>query len=145
MSQLQSRDTVSPKQLETELQADIENLDKQFEQDKDRDIVIEEFTSQTKSRKPWLALLLLISIGINGIAFFRIFNPSQQADKPATAAVKPRPPRAVEVATLAAGNATRTVQLLGQVESPQQATIRAQTGGVVKQMLVQPGDRVRRG
>ena len=138
MSQLQSSNTVK----ETELtSAEIENL----EQDKDEDIVIEEFTPQKINRKPWLTLLLLISIGINGIAFFRIFNPTRQAEKPAAATVKPRPPKAVEVTTRSRGNNTRNVQLLGQVESPQQATIKARTAGVVKEMLVQPGDRVRSG
>jgi multidrug efflux pump subunit AcrA (membrane-fusion protein) len=143
MTQLQPQNTVS----ETELKENLEhNLQHSLENvDEKQDINTSIAGVEKNQRKPWLALLLLISIGINGIAFFRIFNPSQQADKPATAAVKPRPPRAVEVTTLSAGNATRTVQLLGQVESPQQATIKAQTGGVVKQMLVQPGDRVRRG
>ena len=138
MSQLQSSNTVK----ETELTStEIENL----EQDKDEDIVIEEFIPQKINRKPWLTLLLLISIGINGIAFFRIFNPTRQAEKPAAATVKPRPPKAVEVTTISRGNNTRNVQLLGQVESPQQATIKARTAGVVKEMLVQPGDRVRSG
>ncbi|GAB1542582.1 efflux RND transporter periplasmic adaptor subunit [Scytonema sp. NUACC21] len=43
---------------------------------------------------------------------------------------------------LSPGIGTRRVQLLGQVESSQQATIRAQTSGVIRQVLVQPGDRV---
>ncbi|MCJ8281820.1 MAG: biotin/lipoyl-binding protein, partial [Rivularia sp. ALOHA_DT_140] len=133
-------------QSNSELKADLEKLEQNFEQDEDKEIVIEEFAPQTKNRKPWLTLLLLISIGINGIAFFRAFNPTRQAEKPATASsVKPRPPRAVEVTTISRGNNTRNVQLLGQVESPQQATIKARTAGVVKEMLVQPGDRVRRG
>lgn len=143
MSKLQPPNIVS----ETELKASLEhNLQHSLENvDEKQDINTSVASVEKNHRKPWLALLLLISIGINGIAFFRIFNPSQQADKPATAAVKPRPPRAVEVTTLARGNATRSVQLLGQVESPQQATIRAQTAGVVKQMLVQAGDRVKPG
>lgn len=136
MSELQPPNTVS----ETELKANLEhNLQHSLEK---QDINTSAIDVEKNQRKPWLALLLLISIGINGIAFFRIFNPSQEAEKPATAAVKAAPPRAVEVTTLSRGNGTRTVQLLGQVESPQQATIRAQTAGVVKQMLVQAGDRV---
>ncbi|MEL6458513.1 MAG: efflux RND transporter periplasmic adaptor subunit [Cyanobacteria bacterium J06621_15] len=145
MTQLQPRNSVSETELKENLE-NLENSEQSFEQDKDEEIVIEEFAPQTTSRKPWLPLLLLISIAINGIAFFRIFNPSQQAQKPAAASsVKPRPARAVEVTTISRGNNTRNVQLLGQVESPQQATIRARTGGVIKQMLVQPGDRVRPG
>ncbi|MEM1393319.1 MAG: efflux RND transporter periplasmic adaptor subunit [Cyanobacteria bacterium P01_H01_bin.150] len=141
MSQLQPSNTVKP----TELKTEIENLEKNFEEDKDKEIVIEEFTSQTKSRKPWLTLLLLISIAINCGAFFKVFNSSRQIEQPAAATVKPRPPKAVEVTTISRGNNTRNVQLLGQVESPQQATIKARTAGVVKEMLVQPGDRVRPG
>ncbi len=132
MSELQPPNTVS----ETELKA---NLEHNLEQDINSSVA----GVEKNRRKPWLALLLLISIGINGIALFRIFSPAQQVDKPATAEAKA--PRAVEVTTLSRGNATRTVQLLGQVESPQQATIKAQTGGIVKQMVVQAGDKVRQG
>ncbi|MEM6753212.1 MAG: efflux RND transporter periplasmic adaptor subunit [Cyanobacteria bacterium P01_C01_bin.38] len=140
MTQLQPRNTVS----ETELKADLEqNLQHNLENlDEKQDINTSVAGVEKNQRKPWLALLLLISIGINGIALFRIFAPAQQATQTATATAKTPPPRAVEVTTLARGNATRSVQLLGQVESPQQATIRAQTTGVVKQMLVQAGDRV---
>jgi multidrug efflux pump subunit AcrA (membrane-fusion protein) len=139
MSKLQPPNTVS----ETELKASLEdNLQHSSEK---QDINASVTSVDKNQRKPWLALLLLISIGINGIAFFRIFNPTRQADKPATAAVKTPAPPAVEVTTISRGNGTRNVQLLGQVESPQQATIKAQTQGLVKQMLVQAGDRVRRG
>ncbi|MEO1760767.1 MAG: hypothetical protein AAFR83_02050 [Cyanobacteria bacterium J06629_18] len=142
MTQLQPRNSVSETELKENLE-NLENSEQSFEQDKDEEIVIEEFAPQTTSRKPWLPLLLLISIGINGIAFFRVLNPSRQAGEPAAASsVQARPPRAVEITTISRGNSTRNVQLLGQVESPQQATIRARTGGVIKQMLVQPVDRV---
>ncbi len=127
---------------ETELKA---NLEHNLEQDIDVSAIDEKQRNPEKNhRKSWLGLLLFISIGINGIALFHVFSATQQAPKPATAAKTPAP-RAVEVTTLSKGNATRNVQLLGQVESPQQATIRAQTGGIVKQMLVQAGDKVRRG
>ena len=138
MSQLQPPNTVS----ETELKANLEhNLEHSLEK---QDINTSVTAVEKNQRKPWLALLLLISVGINGIGLFHVFSAAQQAPKPATAAKTP-PPRAVEVTTLSRGNSTKTVQLLGQVESPQQATIRAQTGGIVKQMLVQAGDKVRRG
>jgi RND family efflux transporter MFP subunit len=39
----------------------------------------------------------------------------------------------------------RSIKLLGQVEASERATIRSQTEGVVKQILVQPGDRVTAG
>lgn len=138
MSKLQPPNIVS----ETELK---ENLEHNLQHSLEKQDINTVAGVEKNQRKPWLALLLLISIGINGIALFRIFSPAQQATKTATATAKTPPPRAVEVTTLARGNATRNVQLLGQVESPQQATIRAQTAGVVKQMLVQPGDRVTQG
>lgn len=139
MSKLQPQNTVSEAELKASLEHNLEHsLEKQ-------DINTKVTGVEKNQRKPWLALLLLISVGINGIALFRIFSPAQQAPKPAAAAAKAPPPRAVEVTTLSRGNGTRTVQLLGQVESPQQATIKAQTQGLVKQILVQAGDRVRRG
>jgi multidrug efflux pump subunit AcrA (membrane-fusion protein) len=55
------------------------------------------------------------------------------------------PPKPIETISLATGSATRSVQLLGQVEATQQSTIRAQTSGIVKKISVQPGDRVKVG
>jgi multidrug efflux pump subunit AcrA (membrane-fusion protein) len=55
------------------------------------------------------------------------------------------PPKPIETISLATGSATRSIQLLGQVEATQQSTIRAQTSGIVKQISVQPGDRVKVG
>lgn len=140
MSQLQPPDT----ELKADLEQDLEQkLEHNLQQENNDSVVdVEQSHSEKNRRKPWLELLLLISIGINGVALFRVFSPTPQVNKPAAAATKAPPPRAVEVTTLASGNGTRSVQLLGQVESPQQATIRAQTGGVIEQMLVQPGDRV---
>ncbi len=60
----------------------------------------------------------------------------------AVAAQQSPPPRPVEVTALTSTNADRQVQLLGQVESRQQSTVRAQTSGVIQEILVQPGDRV---
>lgn len=100
--------------------------------------------SAQKSGKPnpWLWLLLLLSIAANGVALSRVLSPVEQAPEPVAVAAQAPPPRPVEVAPLARGNATRRVQLLGQVESPEQATIRAQTDGVITQVLRQAGDRV---
>jgi multidrug efflux pump subunit AcrA (membrane-fusion protein) len=52
------------------------------------------------------------------------------------------PPRPVETVRLAEGTGIRSVLLIGQVESSQQATIRAQTSGIVQDIRVQPGDRI---
>jgi multidrug efflux pump subunit AcrA (membrane-fusion protein) len=43
------------------------------------------------------------------------------------------------------GQAQRQVRLIGQVEASQQATVRAQTGGVIKAIVVNVGDRVTAG
>ncbi len=98
-----------------------------------------------RPQKPWLWTLLTISVAINGITLWQMFSPNLTPREPVAVAAKPTPPRAVKVTTLARGNTKQKIQLLGQVESPQQATIRAQTGGVIKQVLVQAGDRVRPG
>lgn len=52
------------------------------------------------------------------------------------------PPRPVETVLLTEGAGIRSVLLIGQVESSQQATIRAQTSGIVQEIRVQPGDRI---
>jgi HlyD family secretion protein len=91
-------------------------------------------------KKLWLWMLVVVSLTACGIALWRTFSPASVATKPAV--TKAPPPRPVEVVALTPGTGTRRFQLLGQVESTQQATIRAQTSGVIKQVLVQPGDRI---
>jgi HlyD family secretion protein len=96
-----------------------------------------------KPRKPWIWLLGAGIIAVGGFSFWRMTTPSGESS--AVAQPQGQPPRAVETTQLATGTPTRTVQLLGQVEASQQATIRAQTGGVVEEIFVQPGDRVSEG
>ena len=67
---------------------------------------------------------------------------SQTPAKEQSKALKPRP---VTITTLSTGTATRKVSLLGQVEATQQSTLRSQSSGVVQEILVQPGDRVKTG
>ncbi|MBW4551347.1 MAG: efflux RND transporter periplasmic adaptor subunit [Aphanocapsa sp. GSE-SYN-MK-11-07L] len=88
-------------------------------------------------KNPWLWLLLLIGLSIGGITLWRSFS----AERPATKTAGP-PPRPVELVRLKAGTGIRQVQLIGQVEASQQATVRAQTDGVIEQVLVNSGDRV---
>ena len=64
---------------------------------------------------------------------------------PPPPAVQAPPPRPVETVPLAEGTGIRSVLLIGQVESSQQATIRAQTSGIVQDIRVQPGDRINPG
>ncbi|KAF3889302.1 MULTISPECIES: efflux RND transporter periplasmic adaptor subunit [Nostocales] len=92
-----------------------------------------------RPKKNWLWIVLVLSFTTSGIALWRVFSPPTVAPKPTA---KTPPPRPVEVVQLSPGTGTRRIQLLGQVESTQQATIRAQTSGVIRQVLVQPGDRV---
>ncbi len=91
--------------------------------------------------KPWLWALLVLSIIASGIALWRVFSSSSRATQP-VAARQGSLPRPVETVSLTAGTAARRVQLIGQVESSQRATIRARTSGVIQEVLVQPGDRV---
>ncbi|MDZ7951991.1 efflux RND transporter periplasmic adaptor subunit [Nostoc sp. DedQUE09] len=98
----------------------------------------------TRSRKPWFWRLLILFLATGGIILWRMLAPGG-APRSSVAQQQGPPPKAIETISLATGNATRSVQLLGQVEATQQSTIRAQTGGIVKQISVQPGDRVKIG
>lgn len=95
-----------------------------------------------KTGKPWLWVILFLSIAANGVALWGVLSPLKETSEPIANAAQAPPPRPVEVARLTRGNLTRRIQLLGQVESPQRATIRAQTGGVLTTVLKQAGDRV---
>jgi HlyD family secretion protein len=101
-------------------------------------------TPSLRPRKPWLWLALVALLAGGGMLFWRTFT-TADGSTAAPAASQGPPPRPVETVTLATGSATRQVQLIGQAESTQQATVRAQTDGVIQQVLVQPGDRVRPG
>ncbi|MBD1841946.1 efflux RND transporter periplasmic adaptor subunit [Cyanobacteria bacterium FACHB-63] len=96
-----------------------------------------------KNRKLWISLFCTGLLTAGGFGFWRILNP--EGEKPAVAQSQGQPPRAVETTRLGTGTPTRTVQLLGQVETSNQSTIRAQTGGIVKEIFVQPGDQVTAG
>ncbi len=93
-----------------------------------------------KPQKRWLWAVLALALTTSGIATWRSLT-AGQASKPAVAQQAP-PPRAVETIALAQGSAARPVQLIGQVEAAERATVRAQTSGVIQELLVQPGDRV---
>ncbi|MCC5658394.1 efflux RND transporter periplasmic adaptor subunit [Nostoc sp. XA010] len=95
----------------------------------------------TRSRKPWFWRLLILFLATGGIILWRMLAPGGEP-RSSIAQQQGPPPKPIETISLATGSATRSVQLLGQVEATQQSTIRAQTGGIVKQISVQPGDRV---
>lgn len=94
-------------------------------------------------KRRWLWLLLTLVLAGGGFGLWRVLAPKSNAPQPAAAQAPP--PRPVETVALATGNGTRRINLLGQVEASERATIRTQTGGVVQQVLVQPGDRVTAG
>ncbi|MDM9583223.1 MULTISPECIES: efflux RND transporter periplasmic adaptor subunit [unclassified Nostoc] len=98
----------------------------------------------TRSGKPWFWRLLISFLATGGIILWRMFAPGGTPPSSVAQQQGP-PPKPIETISLASGSATRSVQLLGQVEATQQSTIRAQTGGIVKQISVQPGDRVKVG
>lgn len=95
----------------------------------------------TRSRKPWFWRLLILFLATGGIIMWRMLAPGG-APRSSVAQQQGPPPKPIETISLATGSATRSVQLLGQVEATQQSTIRAQTSGIVKKISVQPGDRV---
>jgi len=101
--------------------------------------------SPTRKGKPWFWRLLILFLATSGIILWRMLAPGGEQRSSVAQQQPAPPPRPIETTTLATGSATRRVQLLGQVEATQQATLRSQTSGIVKQILVQPGDRVKVG
>jgi HlyD family secretion protein len=101
-------------------------------------------TSPSKRFWGWLFVIGLSAVaGVGGWHFVATLgkrNPAATAQ-----GAKGPPPRPVEVAPLRVGRANTQVRLIGQVEASQQATIRAQTGGVLKTMMVNVGDRITTG
>ncbi|KAB8330640.1 efflux RND transporter periplasmic adaptor subunit [Scytonema tolypothrichoides VB-61278] len=129
-------------------EAQVSNSDQQgtsnvLEQQLETDVLRE---LEPKKKKPWLWLLLGLSLIFNGVIVWRMLVPNG-TPKSALAQKQPQAqsPRPVETVALLRGNANRSVALLGQVEASHQSTIRAQTRGRVKDILVRPGDRVRAG
>lgn len=99
--------------------------------------------SSPNPKKSWLWVGLAIVLATGGGTLWRSLSTGSAA-KPAVAQQGP-PPRAVETVALAQGASARQVQLLGQVEATERATVRAQTSGVIQELLVQPGERVEPG
>jgi HlyD family secretion protein len=95
-------------------------------------------------RMTWRRILLTFSLIAAGVGFWRWVAPVGSTPSSAQSPAQPSP-RPVEVTRLQPGNGARQVELIGQVESTQQTTIRAQTEGTVQEVRVQPGDRVTAG
>ncbi|WP_082650587.1 efflux RND transporter periplasmic adaptor subunit [Mastigocoleus testarum] len=146
MNELQPPDIVLDKQPEHQTETNSDNSSGINSSDISVDVnQIEQKQSSYPTQKPgksWLWMILLLSVAANGFALWSFISPLKQTPEPIANAAQTPPPRPVEVTRLARGNSTRRIQLLGQVESPQRATIRAQTGGVITQVLKQAGDRI---
>lgn len=93
-----------------------------------------------RSPRAWLGLGVLAVVA--ALLTLPLWRPAVWPVTPPASATKSPPPRPVETVPLAEGTGVRSVLLIGQVESSQQATIRAQTSGIVQDIRVQPGDRI---
>ena len=96
-----------------------------------------------KRSQLWALLAVLVVTG-GGIGLWRWLH-INQGEAQAQITERALPPRPVETIPLEAGNGVQRVQLLGQVEAGESATIRSQTSGVVQQILVSEGDRIQAG
>ena len=131
----------SPDSSSSDLQADSQsNLQLDSQTDSSFSSQIQSNPNPTRSKRLWIWALLALSLLTGGVTIGRLIAPTNGVAQPAQS--PQTPPRAVEVTKLSPGNGVRQIELLGQVESTAQATVRAQTNGVIQQVLVQPGDRV---
>ena len=96
-----------------------------------------------KRSQLWALLAVLVVTG-GGIGLWRWLH-INQGEAQAQITERALPPRPVETIPLEAGSGVQRVQLLGQVEAGESATIRSQTSGVVQQILVSEGDRINAG
>ncbi|MGJ3248176.1 MAG: efflux RND transporter periplasmic adaptor subunit [Elainellaceae cyanobacterium] len=91
---------------------------------------------------PWIVTSMIVGGG--GMVLWHFLLPDRNVASSQTTAPEV-PPRPVETVILTQGDSVQTVELIGQVEAQISATIRAQTEGVVQQVLVEPGDAVSAG
>ena len=98
-------------------------------------------TAARPIRSPRAVLGLGVVAAVATLLTWPLWRPAVWPAQPPPAVQAP-PPRPVETVPLAEGTGIRSVLLIGQVESSQQATIRAQTSGIVQEIRVQPGDRI---
>jgi HlyD family secretion protein len=99
---------------------------------------------QPASRRYWLWGFILLGVAGGSLAIWRAIPANHTQSAIAQSSQGPAP-RAVEVTNLTPGQGESRVELLGQVEASQRFTIRAQTEGVIEQLLVKPGDLVTTG
>lgn len=97
---------------------------------------------QPRPNRRWLKVVIAIVVVSGGFGAWLVTSHNGQAPPSALAAPPPRP---VEVTTLATGDGVQTVDLIGELEATDSATVRAQTTGTVMHVLVDVGDRVEAG
>ncbi|NET49209.1 MAG: efflux RND transporter periplasmic adaptor subunit [Merismopedia sp. SIO2A8] len=91
--------------------------------------------------RPWLNIVVgMVLLATGGMAWSMITGQGQGAET--ASAVAALPPRPVEVTPLQEGSATQILELIGDVEAADQATVRSQTSGTVMQVWVEVGDTV---
>lgn len=94
-----------------------------------------------RRRHSWLWLLVILVMAGVGMGGWRSLTATDRQPERASSKSTP-PPRPVTLTTLTTGEGFSRTQLLGEVAASQKATIRAQTSGVIQQVLVQAGDRI---
>ncbi len=94
-------------------------------------------------RKPWRSLLLSVLLLGGGITAWQLLKQSETT--PAMSNIQQPPPRPVTTVSLTTGEAVQRLNLIGQVEASEQATVRTRVDGVVQNILVKVGDRIQPG
>ena len=96
-----------------------------------------------KPGKPWRSLLLSVLVLGGGITAWQLLKQSETT--PAMSNIQEPPPRPVTTVSLTTGEAVQRLNLIGQVEASEQATVRTRVDGVVQNILVKVGDRIQPG
>ncbi|WP_413166567.1 efflux RND transporter periplasmic adaptor subunit [Capilliphycus salinus ALCB114379] len=100
---------------------------------------VEESSTPANPRR-WLGLFFLVMVFGSGLTVWNLIKSSES--QPALSNAQTPPPRPVTVTRLQTGTPVEKLQLIGQVEASEQATIRSQVDGTVQEVLVKVGDRI---
>lgn len=101
--------------------------------------------SKLSQKRPWFWFIVFAAIVGSGFTVWRGLTPTGRPQIANAQSQGGPPPRPVEITPLQLGKAETRIQLMGQVEANQKSTIRALTRGVVREVLVEAGDRVTQG
>jgi len=96
-----------------------------------------------RSRSKWY---IVAGIVILAVILIMVFKPGKkQTGTAAAAAAPPAPPVPVSVATAQTSSLTRTIQVIGQLQSDREVTLTSKIPGKLVQMLVDTGNHVSAG